>query len=178
MRRLTPHERAIWHRVTQSVRPLPGRAPPVPIAPPPPPPPEPAPVVATKPVVRPAPAPAAKAAKPTPPPAAATLDGGWDRRLSRGAVLPDRVIDLHNHSLDGAYQRLSDTLHMAAATGERVILVVTGKGRHDRPGRIRGELAHWLEQPGLRARVAALRPAHQRHGGAGAFYIILKRPAR
>ncbi|KPF66604.1 hypothetical protein IP88_12680, partial [alpha proteobacterium AAP81b] len=113
--------------------------------------------------------------KAPPPATAATLDGTWDRRLSRGAVVPDRVIDLHNHHLDAAHQRLSDTLLLAAETGDRVILVVTGKGRSDRPGRIRAELAHWLEHPALRGRVAALRPAHQRHGGGGAFYIILKK---
>ena len=32
-----------------------------------------------------------------------------------------------------------------------------------------------LETPALRPYVAALRPAHPRHGGSGAFYVILRR---
>ena len=59
--------------------------------------------------------------------------------------------------------------------GQRLLLVITGKGRTDRPGRIRHELSHWLEHDNLRRHVAALRPASLRHGGAGAFYLILKR---
>ncbi len=169
-RRLTAHERALWHRVTTSIRPLPGRV--HPPAPPAPRPAAPAPSAAIAPT---RPARAVAAAKPPPPVAAATLDGSWDRRLQRGSVAPDRVIDLHNHSLDAAHQRLNDTLCMAAATGDRIILVITGKGRNDRPGRIRAELAAWLEHPALRGKVAALRAAHPRHGGGGAFYVILKR---
>lgn len=107
--------------------------------------------------------------------ASATLDGGWDRRLRQGSVTPDRVIDLHGHTLETAHFVLSAALDNASANGERIILIVTGKGRSDRPGRIRAELSHWLEDTNLRSRIAALRPAHQRHGGSGAFYLILRR---
>jgi DNA-nicking Smr family endonuclease len=60
----------------------------------------------------------------------------------------------------------------------RVLLVVTGKGaRGGEGGRgvIRAALPHWLETPALRPYVAALRAAHPRHGGAGAWYVILRR---
>ncbi len=171
-RRLTAHERALWHRVAATVRPLPGKSAPPPAPTPPAPaaaPPAPSPPRPGARPARPAPAP------PVPPVVAATLDGGWDRRLRRGLVTPDRVIDLHDHSLDAAHERLMMTLDLAAATGARLILVVTGKGRPGRPGRIRAELGHWLDHPAVRSRVAALRPAHQRHGGSGAFYLVLRR---
>ena len=35
--------------------------------------------------------------------AADTLDGGWDRRLRRGLVGPERSIDLHGHTLASAH---------------------------------------------------------------------------
>jgi DNA-nicking Smr family endonuclease len=120
--------------------------------------------------------PARPLAKPLPAPVhAATLDGGWDRRLARGAVRPDRVIDLHDHSLAHAHQALAMVVEDAAGQGLRLLLVITGKGRADRPGRIRAELSHWLEQGTMRRHVAALRPASLRHGGTGAFYLVLKR---
>lgn len=109
------------------------------------------------------------------PVAAATLDGGWDRRLRQGDITPDRVIDLHGHTLEAAHFVLTEALESANFHGQRVILIVTGKGRSDRPGRIRAELSHWLDSGNYRSRIAALRPAHPRHGGSGAFYLILRR---
>ena len=103
----------------------------------------------------------------------APLDGSWDRQISRGRLSPDRVIDLHGHTLADAHARLAAAVH--AGDGARVVLVITGKGRPDRPARIRAELMHWLERPDLRRAVASVRAAHPRHGGGGAFYVILRR---
>jgi DNA-nicking Smr family endonuclease len=168
-RRLSAHERALWARVAQSVRPLPGRS--APPAPAPAPQPAPAPLPPPAPVKPARPAPAPAPAKPAP--QAATLDGSWDKRIRRGQLLPDRIVDLHGATLEEAHARLAGLIH--APGGARVLLVITGKGRADRPSRIRAELAHWLERPDLRGKVAALRGAHPRHGGAGAFYLVLKR---
>jgi DNA-nicking Smr family endonuclease len=66
---------------------------------------------------------------------------------------------------------------MALAAGDRVLLVITGKGRSSRPGLIRAGLADWLDASRHRPRIAALRPAHRRHGGGGAFYLVLRRPS-
>lgn len=165
MRRLTAQEMALWSRVAATIRPLHGKhlaLPPEPLAPALPRP------VATRPI------PAARpAAVPAAPVTVATLDGSWDRRLRRGDIVPDRTIDLHGHTLAAAHTLLADIIERDG--GERVLLVVTGKGRADRPSRIRAELQYWLESSRLRSRIAALRPAHPRHGGGGAFYVILKR---
>ena len=169
MRRLTAHERALWARVAASVKPLPGKAAPalIPVA-------TPAAAAPVPPVLMPKPAPAkVPSAKPKPHPLGAPLDGSWDRQISRGRLSPDRVVDLHGHNLADAHATLSAAI--LAGDGTRVILVITGKGRPDRPARIRAELMHWLERPDLRPHVASLRAAHPRHGGGGAFYIILRR---
>ncbi|MEY4721316.1 MAG: hypothetical protein RIQ46_1041, partial [Pseudomonadota bacterium] len=34
----------------------------------------------------------------------------------------------------------------------------------------------WLAAGPFASRIAAVRPAHPRHGGAGAVYIVLRRP--
>jgi DNA-nicking Smr family endonuclease len=162
LRPLSPDEQALWQRVVESVRPLHGSA--------------------TASTAAPAPAPKARAGKTVPaPPAKAgpgtTLDGTWDRRLSRGLVQPDRMVDLHGHSLATAYDLLDRRLEQAAAAGDRVLLLVTGKARAgtEKRGAIRTAVGDWLAASRHAASIAAVRGAHPRHGGAGALYIVLRR---
>jgi DNA-nicking Smr family endonuclease len=165
----------LWARVVATVRPLdPAAAPPAPVAPPAPPAPQP------KPAKR-GPAPLA----PPPPPRAkpvpgTTLDGTWDRRLSRGLVSPDAVLDLHGHNLGTAYDLLDWRLEQAIADGARLLLLVTGKPPgEERPvkrGAIRAAVGDWLAASRHAGAIAAVRNAHPRHGGGGALYIVLRRP--
>jgi DNA-nicking Smr family endonuclease len=110
-----------------------------------------------------------------------TLDGGWDRRLTRGMVAPDSSIDLHGHTLQSAHTLLDQGLATAIARGDRVLLLVTGKPprpESERPharGAIRAAVGDWLAGSRHVDRIAAVRAAHPRHGGAGALYIILRR---
>jgi len=112
-----------------------------------------------------------------------TLDANWDKRLARGLVAPDAEIDLHGLGLDRAHARLMATLAQARAMQARVLLVIAGKPRphdaHDqrgeRRGAIRAKLLDWLAACPHASAIAAIRPAHQRHGGAGAVYVVLRR---
>lgn len=113
-------------------------------------------------------------------PPADTLDGGWDRRLARGVVSPERTIDLHGHTLASAHDALDHALERAIADEVRVLLVVTGRPpRADAEGRkrglIRGAIGDWLGSSRHANRIAAVRNAHPRHGGAGALYLVLRR---
>ena len=71
------------------------------------------------------------------------LDGHWDKRITRGSIIPDVSIDLHDASLSLAYNRLDGALEQAIAQRMKVILLVTGKPRaHDRAsGTGRGAIA-------------------------------------
>jgi DNA-nicking Smr family endonuclease len=117
-------------------------------------------------------------------PATATLDRTWDRKTALGEVLPDMVLDLHGHSLAQAHQLLIRGLHRAVARRARLLLVITGKGARPDPrplppdsyrGVLRDALPQWLAGDDLRGHIAATRPAHIRHGGEGATYVILRR---
>ena len=112
----------------------------------------------------------------------AGLDSHWERRLRAGTLAPDYTLDLHEHSLDAAYQRLLGGLDMARESGARVVLVVAGRERPapaaDRSGQrgaIRAKLLDWLAASRHSSAIAAIRKAHRRHGGAGALYVILKK---
>jgi DNA-nicking Smr family endonuclease len=116
-------------------------------------------------------------------PFADTLDGGWDRKLTTGNIAPEVTIDLHGCTLDRAHDRLDHGLRRAIADSVRIVLLVTGKAprsgasRIDLPlrGIIRASVQDWLQAAPYADRIAAVRPAHPRHGGAGALYVILRR---
>lgn len=183
MRSLNTDEALLWQRVMASVRPL--RAAVVP--------------------ARPAPVPVEAETLPTPgapkvrgrvppvrqpvvvaPPVrkgpGETLDGGWDKRLTRGAVIPDSSIDLHGHTLASAHAMLDRGLERAIGRGDRLLLLVTGKPprpESERPharGAIRAAIADWLAGSRHADHIAAVRGAHPRHGGQGALYIVIRRP--
>ncbi|HZG09188.1 MAG TPA: Smr/MutS family protein [Allosphingosinicella sp.] len=175
MRRLNPEEQQLWSRVVESVRPL--RAVPEgaaqPAAPPPPEAPQPSRKSAGPPPRRAAPS------LPAPVQPGTTLDGTWDRRLSRGLVSPDFVLDLHGHNLSTAYDLLDRRLELAIASEARLLLLVTGKPpgteRPVKRGAIRAAVGDWLAGSRHAASIAAVRGAHPRHGGTGALYIVLRR---
>jgi DNA-nicking Smr family endonuclease len=169
MRRLTPDEQRLWARVVETVRPLGHVARPE-----------------LPPAEAPSPAPAAEAAPAfakLPPPSRAhpgtTLDASWDRRLARGAVAPDAVLDLHGHNLATAYDLLDRRLEQAIADEARLLLLVTGKPpgpeRPVKRGAIRAAVGDWLAASRHAGSIAAVRSAHPRHGGGGALYIVLRR---
>ena len=176
MRPLSAEEQALWARVTASIRPLSRDK------------------IETESIVaEPAPPekPAAAKPKPAPPPRrpltppprrhaiANTLDGGWDRRLKSGSVEPDRILDLHGHNLDQAWEAIDRALETAIARGERIVLLITGHARKGDPpverGRIRAAVNDWLTISRHSGRIAAVRQAHRRHGGGGSLYLILRR---
>lgn len=174
MRSLSPEEAELWAKVTASIRPLSRDK-------------ADEPDVDVVPVKSPA---APKGRVPTPraanaPPrpahvlAEATLDGGWDRRLRSGRIEPDRVLDLHGHNLERAWTAIDRSLEHAIASGERILLLITGHERRGDPplerGRIRAAVHDWLAVSRHSSRIAAVRGAHRRHGGGGSLYIILRK---
>jgi DNA-nicking Smr family endonuclease len=89
----------------------------------------------------------------------------------------DGEIDLHGLSLDEAGRALRAFLDDAYRGGRRSLLVITGRGQRaaDGVGRIREALPRWLNEPETRPLVVAYAPARPRHGGHGAFYVLLRK---
>jgi DNA-nicking Smr family endonuclease len=91
------------------------------------------------------------------------------RKVRRGQMAIDGQIDLHGHTYDDALAELARFLLQEQAHGSRCVLVITGKGRV-----LRTHLTDWLDAPELRPIIAGFSKAHARHGGDGAFYVLLK----
>ncbi len=116
----------------------------------------------------------------TRPHALQSFDRDVDRALARGRRMPEAKLDLHGMTLAAAERAVAQFLAQSSEQGRRLVLIVTGKGLRLEGGRvfggrIRAEFPGWLERADNRARVAAVRAAHPRHGGSGAFYILLRR---
>jgi len=138
-----------------------------------------------------APSPPARRPPPNLPPPLTGIDRRTSQRLGRGQIEFDAKLDLHGHSREDAFMALRRFLTDARRSGLRCVLVVTGKGdspfaRHtlhstrfydtpERQGVLRSALPQWLEEPELRALVSGFQPAHPKHGGGGAFYVLLRR---
>jgi DNA-nicking Smr family endonuclease len=109
-----------------------------------------------------------------------SFDRDVDRALSKGKRAIEAKLDLHGMTLAAAERAVSAFIAESSQQNRRVVLIVTGKGLRLEGGRmfggrIRAEFPNWLERSENRARVAGVRPAHPRHGGSGAFYVLLRR---
>lgn len=171
----------LWRQICATVRPLPDRqritpgtgpeaaatTSTLPARPPPPP---------AKPAVmprRPAMLPATTAGSIRSAPLAphAGLDRRLAERLAKGRIPLEGRLDLHGMNQDDARHALTGFLLAARTAGKRCVLVVTGKGK----GILRESLPRWLTGGDVAAAVLATAPAQPRHGGGGAFYVLLRR---
>jgi len=116
----------------------------------------------------------------------AGLDGRLSSRLRLGERAPDGRIDLHGMTAERAHRALDRYIGAALTRGERLVLVITGKGGKPRnpddaafmradQGVLRQQAPNWLRNGPHAARIVGIYEAPPRHGGAGAFYVYLKK---
>jgi len=111
------------------------------------------------------------------------LDRALATRLRRGTLAIDGTLDLHGMTRAEAHQALDAFVARAVRAGWRCLLVITGKGTRSgaddfgRPqgGVLRAAVPRWLDAPSARPHVLAVVAAQPRHGGDGAFYVLIKR---
>ena len=116
-------------------------------------------------------------------PASLVSDASGPKKVRRGKLDIDGSIDLHGYRQVEAQTALGGFLVRMRGSGARCVLVVTGKGRASevgedyltpQPGVIRRRLPEWLSGSGIREHVSGYASAHPRHGGSGAYYVLLK----
>ncbi len=104
-------------------------------------------------------------------------------RMKRGKIKPEGRIDMHGLRMDAAHPALKRFILSDQASGKRLVLVITGKGKSgtdDGPiptprGVLRHQVPQWLGMPPLAQAVLQVAPAHVSHGGEGAYYVYLRR---
>lgn len=103
------------------------------------------------------------------------LDRRTAERIRRGERSPDARLDLHGMTAERAHRALDGFLANAVASGQRLLLIITGKGRSG-TGLLRDAVPGWLRSGPHRSRILGVWQAHIRHGGAGALYVYLRKP--
>jgi len=93
-------------------------------------------------------------------------------RLLSGALPHEAKIDFHGMRADAARQALTRGIETASRSGQSVVLVVHGRGKH-RGGTavLRDALPDWLES---NDRVLAFAPAPGADAGAGSTVVLLR----
>ena len=105
------------------------------------------------------------------------------KKLVKGKMEIEGTIDLHGLTADQAKVKLITFINHSYSLGKRLIIVITGKGKHkgfdefQRPisGVLRQNLPEWLSGPSVSNKVLQVTQAQPKHGGAGAFYVYLRR---
>ena len=128
--------------------------------------------------------------EPAPPPAAAGparrpapstrphngIDRSTRQKLRRGRITPTRTLDLHGFRVAEAWGAVRAFVLEAQAGGHRCVRVVTGRklGEAGPTGALREALPEIVRSPALRAVVLGCEPAPNRHGGDGAFHLLIR----
>lgn len=94
--------------------------------------------------------------------------------MRRGRIEIGGTLDLHGYTQISARAALARFLRAAQARGESAVIVVTGVGRGGE-GVLKRLVPQWLAERDLRPLTSGYAQAHRSHGGAGAFYVFIKR---
>ena len=106
------------------------------------------------------------------------IDEPIQRRIAKGKVGIEARIDLHGMTQDEAHGLLMSFIARAAQRHLRTVLVITGKGRSPKSeGALKRAVPLWLAQPAFASHVSGYADAAQSHGGEGALYVRLRKPA-
>lgn len=104
----------------------------------------------------------------------APLDRSTDKAVRRGKISISARFDLHGHTQTSAWTSLPAFLMREKARGSRCVIVITGKGKES-GGVLRQNFLRWIEMPEARSVISGYATAHPKHGGAGAFYVFLRK---
>lgn len=122
--------------------------------------------------------------KGSPPKQLPQMDARLKQRLVQGRIPVEQRIDLHGLTLREAERAMDRLLRDCIARGQRGLLVITGKGiktgdepppLFERRGVLRSWLPEYLRHGPWRDQILGLAPARQEQGGAGAFFVLLRR---
>jgi DNA-nicking Smr family endonuclease len=98
-------------------------------------------------------------------------------KLRHGEFSCQTYVDLHGYNRVEARQVVTDFLRNSFAHNHRCVLVVSGRGHNskNREPVLKEHLVTWLTRSPLNRLVLAFATARAHDGGAGAFYVLLRR---
>jgi len=114
------------------------------------------------------------------------LDKKKNSLLKKGKIRPEKILDLHGLNAKLAEKEVLNFIEYSYSNGIRLILIITGKGKRsqnkdrlfqvDRDvGILKEALIPWIKNSKMWTKILKIMPAHQKHGGGGAFYVYLRK---
>lgn len=105
------------------------------------------------------------------------IQDGVFRKLRLGKYEIEARLDLHRRTVEQARTEVFRFISECMEHDIRCILILPGKGDRNiaDPAILKSYLVHWLEDL---ADVQAYHTAQKHHGGAGAFYVLLRKSER
>ncbi len=112
------------------------------------------------------------------------IDKNTKDKLVKGKLKIEKRIDLHGMRQEEAFQSLKKFVESAHSSGNRLVLVITGKGAQsvnpehwmeDARGVLKRKFPSWMEQSPFKNIVLQYHHARPRDGGDGAFYVYLRK---
>jgi DNA-nicking Smr family endonuclease len=105
------------------------------------------------------------------------IQDGVYRKLRQGKYQIDARLDLHKMTIETAREKVFSFISDCMKYDLRTVLIMPGKGDRNTedPALLKSYLIHWLPQLND---VMAFHTAQPRDGGAGAFYVLLKKSER
>lgn len=109
------------------------------------------------------------------------IDGATIKIISRGNYPIDCTLNLHGYTVEKAYKALQSLIITSIQNQYRMLLIITGKGKADKQANLpsqailKGMLPMWLNDRITRPFILYFTYAVPKHGGTGAFYILLKK---
>lgn len=102
------------------------------------------------------------------------LDEPTRNKLAKGRLEITGRIDLHGLTQDEAHGLLLSFVRRAYDSGQRYVLVITGKGTLGE-GVLKRAVPKWFSTPPFRSFVGSFEDAARHHGGHGALYVRLRK---
>lgn len=99
-------------------------------------------------------------------------------RLHRGDYAVQDHLDLHGHTVEVAKAAVDQFMTAAYLRGQRCVLIIHGRGLNSKDNRpiLKEQVRIWLSHGRLSRLVLAFATAPINDGGAGAVYVLLRRP--
>ena len=106
-----------------------------------------------------------------------SLERKREKAFRTGEMPIEARLDLHGMTQIEAFDALAAFIKASVHRLKRHLLIITGKGSRG-AGVLRANLETWLRQLPEASAIIALRPAATKHGGDGAFYVVLRNTKR
>lgn len=105
------------------------------------------------------------------------IDRRTFERLKKGHLPIEDSFDFHGIGIHEAQYQLINLIEQWQESGKRCVLIITGKGSRTPKDQktIRDAFPDWLNDSSIRHKILAYAKAQPKHGGSGAFYLLLRR---